>query len=274
MKSLVTPAGNGLNYDLYDGDLSKISLETKVTINTINQYSYCIAEEDSEFREALKGSDILLPDGEGVVWAERFLTGKKITKISGTDIHLHLLQRLNKKGGRCFYLGASDETLIKIKAKLKLEYPNIEVGYFSPPFKAIFSDAENQEMINAINSFGADVLFIGMTAPKQEKLSQQFKSKLKVKVICAIGAVFDFYSDTVKRPNDVFIKYKLEWLGRFISNPSKMWKRYFYYGPIYALYVLKLKFSHQDSNNKSLKEAEKESQVQSRTSSGSFVDIN
>ena len=273
MKSLVTPAGNGLNYDLYDGDLSKISLETKVTINTINQYSYCIAEEDLEFREALKGSDILLPDGEGVVLAERFLTGKKINKISGTDIHIHLLQRLNEKGGKCFYLGASNETLLKIKAKLKIEYPNIEMNYFSPPFKAVFSDAENQEMIDVINSFEPDVLFIGLTAPKQEKLSQQFKSKLNVKIICAIGAVFDFYSDTVKRPSEVFVKYKLEWLGRFMSNPAKMWRRYFYYGPIYAMYILKLKFNHHNDATPP-KEEEDGRQLHSRTSSGSFVDVN
>jgi N-acetylglucosaminyldiphosphoundecaprenol N-acetyl-beta-D-mannosaminyltransferase len=242
MKSLSTPGGKGLDYNLYDGELNEISLDSKTTINTINQYSYCIAQEDNEFREALKGSDILLPDGEGVVLAERFLTGKKINKISGSDIHIHLLTELNKRGGRCFYLGASNETLIKIKEKIKKEYPNIEVGYYSPPFRAVFTDQENEDMINAINNFQTDVLFIGLTAPKQEKLSQQFKSKLNVKVICSIGAVFDFYSDTVKRPSDVFIKLKLEWFGRFLSNPPKMWRRYFYYGPVYAWYVLKLKF--------------------------------
>ncbi|RZK64471.1 MAG: glycosyltransferase, partial [Pedobacter sp.] len=96
MKSLSTPGGNGLDYNLYDGGLNEISLDSKTIINTINQYSYCIAQEDTEFREALKGSDILLPDGEGVVLAERFLTGKKINKISGSDIHIHLLTELNK----------------------------------------------------------------------------------------------------------------------------------------------------------------------------------
>jgi N-acetylglucosaminyldiphosphoundecaprenol N-acetyl-beta-D-mannosaminyltransferase len=247
MKSLSTSAGNGIGYNLYDGDLAGISLDSKTTINTINQYSYCIAKEDLEFQSALRGSDILLPDGEGVVLAERFLTGKKINKISGTDIHNHLLKQLDKVGGRCFYLGASDVTLTRIKDKIKREYPNIKVGSFAPPFKAVFSEEENNEMISAINDFKADALFIGLTAPKQEKLSQQLKSKLNVKIICAIGAVFDFYSDTVKRPSDFFIKFKLEWFGRFISNPSKMWKRYFYYGPIYGWYVLKLKFSNADA---------------------------
>ena len=140
-------------------------------------------------------------------------------------------------------MGASTETLKKIQARIRREYPNIEMGYFAPPFKAVFSEAENNEMIDAINSFAPDALFIGLTAPKQEKLSQQFKSKLDVKIICAIGAVFDFYSDTVKRPNELFIKYKLEWLGRLLTNPIKMWKRYLYYGPIYIYSVLKIKLN-------------------------------
>ncbi|RYE50408.1 MAG: glycosyltransferase, partial [Sphingobacteriales bacterium] len=91
----------------------------------------------------------------------------------------------------------------------------------------------------------------------------------------AIGAVFDFYSDTVKRPSEVFIKYKLEWLGRFMSNPSKMWKRYFYYGPIYALYILKLKFRNKKVEIAPSKDTETtERPLQSRSSSGSFVDVN
>ena len=241
MKGLSTSGGNGLNYDLYDGDLDEISIDSKVTINTINQYSYCIAQEDKEFNDALRGSDILLPDGEGVVFAERFLTGKKIQKISGSDIHIHLLKRINEKGGKCFYLGASNETLKKIEARIHIEYPNIQMAYYSPPFKPVFSEEDNNAMINAINAFEPDALFIGLTAPKQEKLSQYFKEKLNVKIICSIGAVFDFYSDTVKRPSETFIKYKMEWLGRFMSNPSKMWKRYFFYGPVYAWYILKLR---------------------------------
>jgi N-acetylglucosaminyldiphosphoundecaprenol N-acetyl-beta-D-mannosaminyltransferase len=243
MDRIITSGNNGLDYNLYDGELVEISLGTKAIINTINQYSYCIAEEDLEFKSALQNSDVLLPDGDGVVLAERFLTGRKLQKISGTDIHIHLLEKLNDVGGKCFYLGASDETLKKIKARVKKEYPNVQVSYFSPQFKAVFTEAENNEMIAAVNAFAPDVLFIGLTAPKQEKLSQQFKHHVHVKIICAIGAVFDFYAGTVQRPNKVLIALKLEWLGRLLTNPAKMWKRYLYYGPIYIYTVLKIKFN-------------------------------
>lgn len=231
----------GINRNLYLGRLGEISFDGKTVINTLNQYSYCIAQDDAEFSSALNDCDILLPDGDGVVFAERMLTGRKINKISGTDLHYYLLNELNERGGRCFYLGSSEATLIKIKMKLSRDYPNLSVGYYSPPFRSTFSSEENGCMLKAVNDFHPDALFIGLTAPKQEKWSKKFKDQIDAKFICSIGAVFDFYAETVKRPGKFFIDNKLEWLGRLISNPSRMWRRYLYYGPIYAFYILKLR---------------------------------
>lgn len=246
--------GQGIDYNLFTGILNDLPEAPKTVINTINQYSFCIAEEDEKFKQALRESEILLPDGEGIVLAERLLTGKKIKKISGTDLHLHLLSTLSKKKGRCFYLGSSPSTLQKIKQKLQQEYPDVEAGFYSPPFKLKFSEEDNQEMINAINSFKPDVLFIGLTAPKQEKWSHEHKMAIDAKIICAIGAVFDFYAGTVKRPSQVWIDLRLEWFGRFISEPKRMWRRYFYFGPIY-LYLIakkKLKFNIEEAESQIL----------------------
>lgn len=96
-------------------------------------------------------------------------------------------------------------------------------------------------MIGAVNSFQPDVLFIGMTAPKQEIWASQHKSSLNVKTICTIGAVFDFYAGTVNRPNAFFIKMGLEWLGRLLKEPKRLWKRYLYYGPVFIALILKEK---------------------------------
>lgn len=233
----------GIEYKLYDGILSDLPGLSKTVINTINQYSFCIAEEDAEFKKALQESEILLPDGEGIVMAERILSGKKIKKISGTDLHLHFLSSLNKKKGRCFYLGSSPDTLGKIKEKLAKEYPDISAGFYSPPFKTSFSEEDNLKMIEEINRFKPDVLFIGLTAPKQEKWSIEHKKAINVNVICSIGAVFDFYAGTVKRPGKLWIDMKLEWLGRFVREPKRMWRRYFYFGPIYVYLIMKRKFS-------------------------------
>ena len=230
-----------MEYSIYNGDLFDLDYSKKTLITTINQYSFCVAEEDLEFKMALLQSDILLPDGMAIVSAVQLQTGEKIKKIAGADIHLHLLNDLNEKAGSCFYLGASESTLAKIKERLSKEFPNIEVATYSPPFKSHFSKFENKEMIDVINAFSPDVVFVGMTAPKQEKWAFHHKTQLKTKTICAIGAVFDFYAGTVERPSSFWINLKLEWFIRLVKEPKRMWKRYLYYGPVFIGYMLQNK---------------------------------
>lgn len=232
-----------LDFSIYRKDLHQIDWSKKMLINTINQYSFCIAQEDGAFKKALQGSDVLLPDGMAIVAAERLLTNTKITKIAGAQLHDFLLNRLNQTGGSCFYLGASETTLEAIKNRIKIEFPNVVVYNYSPPFKAFFSEIDNRKMIAAVNAIVPDVLFIGMTAPKQEKWAFEHKALLQAQTICSIGAVFDFYAGTVKRPSDFWIQLRLEWFIRLIKEPQRMWKRYLYYGPIFIGYVLREKVS-------------------------------
>ncbi|MES2545938.1 MAG: WecB/TagA/CpsF family glycosyltransferase [Bacteroidota bacterium] len=231
-----------LNYTIFKGDLSECKSDKKTLINTINQYSFCIAQKDAEFKKALQGSDVLLPDGMAIVVAARLLQNTKITKIAGAELHDFLLQKLNQTGGSCFYLGASQNTLDKIKNRINVAFPNIKVYNYSPPFKTVFSDSDNQAMLEAVNDVAPDVLFVGMTAPKQEKWSFQHKEFLQAKTICSIGAVFDFYAGTVKRPSPFWIRLRLEWFIRLIKEPKRMWKRYLYYGPVFIGYIVREKF--------------------------------
>jgi N-acetylglucosaminyldiphosphoundecaprenol N-acetyl-beta-D-mannosaminyltransferase len=232
-----------LEYSIYNGDLSDCVKTGTTLINTINQYSFCIAEKDVAFKKALQQSDILLPDGMAVVSAVKLLNGQKIKKIAGADIHHFLLGDLNNKGGSCFYLGSSEKTLLKITTRLSKEFPNIKVGTFSPPFKSEFSDADNQHMISAVNAFQPDVLFVGMTAPKQEKWSFTYKEQLDARIICSIGAVFDFYAGTIVRPHPFWIQLRLEWFIRLVKEPKRMWRRYLYYGPVFIKLILREKFN-------------------------------
>jgi N-acetylglucosaminyldiphosphoundecaprenol N-acetyl-beta-D-mannosaminyltransferase len=215
----------------------------KLIVNTINPHSYCVANKDSVFQNALKASDVLLPDGVGIVWATKFLNDKKIEKKSGYDLHHHFVDLLQSKGGgKVFYLGASEYTLSLIKNRLQKEFPHLQVQVYSPPFKPEFSEEENTAMIEAINEFEPDVLFVGMTAPKQEKWVHLNNKQINTKVICSIGAVFDFYAGTVKRPSDLWINLGLEWLPRFLKEPRRLWRRNLVSTPLFIFYVLKEKF--------------------------------
>ena len=227
-----------LDYTLFSGSLDELFFKKKALINTINQYSYCIAEKDLEFKNALLGAEILLPDGVAITAAVRFLYGKSIRKIAGADLHQYLLKYLNQKAGRCFYLGSSEAILQSIQNRLKKEYPLVEAGFYSPPYHASFSEEDSSAMIKAVNAFHPEVLFIGMTAPKQEKWAYQFHSNLETRLTCCIGAVFDFYAGSVQRPHQIWINLGLEWLGRLVREPKRLWKRYLYYGPIFIYDIL------------------------------------
>jgi N-acetylglucosaminyldiphosphoundecaprenol N-acetyl-beta-D-mannosaminyltransferase len=198
----------------------------KMLITTINAHSYNIAQKDSEFAEALYKSDILLPDGISIVFAHYFLTGKKINKVAGADLFFYELNRLKSTGGKCFFLGSTEDTLSLIVKHLAIDFPEVRVQSYSPPFKAEFGIEDNRSMIEAINAFNPDVLFIGMTAPKQEKWAYNHFSEFKACHVCCIGAVFDFYAGTVKRAPSWMIKIGLEWFYRLCKEPKRMWRRY------------------------------------------------
>ncbi|MDR0510499.1 MAG: WecB/TagA/CpsF family glycosyltransferase [Rikenellaceae bacterium] len=195
-------------------------------IACINAHSWVVARRDRAFRRALKSSDLLLPDGEGIVLAAKMLSGAAINKIAGADAHGALLEALNRRGGRCFYLGASEATLAMIRARVAQEYPKIKVESYSPPFRrAGFNENDSSAMAYAVNAFAPDVLFVGMSAPKQELWVAACRDRLNAGIICSVGAVFDFYAGVKRRPPQWMIRMKLEWFGRLLLDTRNYWRR-------------------------------------------------
>jgi N-acetylglucosaminyldiphosphoundecaprenol N-acetyl-beta-D-mannosaminyltransferase len=239
------------DYTLFTDSLNQLDLAEPAIINTINPHSFCVARHDKKFRQALKTSSILLPDGIGIVLAQRLLYKQKIKKISGTDVFLHILKWADKNPDpsvkRIFFMGASEKTLEKIKEKMRVEYPTLEVGSYSPPFKKQFSDEETFQIQQRINKFKPYFLFVGMTAPKQEKWVYENREHLNAKIITSIGAVFDFYAENIKRPHRIWIKLGLEWLIRLLSEPRRLWRRTFISSPKFLYLVLRQKFKSSDS---------------------------
>ncbi len=226
-----------MSYNVFAEELSAIALKPneKQIINTLNPHSYITAKNDSIFEEALRASNTLIADGSGVVIAAKQINGVVINKIAGADLHQHLLGLLNDRGGSVFYMGSAKKTLNKINERISKEYPNIRVGSYSPPFKPEFSDDDNTVIINKINLFNPDVLFVGMTAPKQEKWLHAHKESLNFQIGSSIGAVFDFYAGTVQRSSQFWVDLHLEWLPRLLKEPKRLWKRNFVSTPLFLV---------------------------------------
>jgi N-acetylglucosaminyldiphosphoundecaprenol N-acetyl-beta-D-mannosaminyltransferase len=227
---------------IYNKSLSALS-EDKMLISCLNAHSFNILQSDKLYESAILKSQVVLPDGIAIVYALRFLTGAKLRKISGHMLFDHEMKKLNLSKGRCFFLGSCIETNNLIKARINREYPNITVDSYSPPYKKEFNKEDNQIMISKINFFQPDVLFIGMTAPKQEKWASAHFDDLSVKHICCIGAVFDFYAYPNRNPPGWMINIGLEWLYRLIREPKRLWRRYLYGNPKFIGLILKEKFT-------------------------------
>ena len=221
-------------------ELAKLP-EGKLLINTINAFSYDNARKDVLFSEALQKGDVLIPDGISIVKACRFLNAKSQPKerIAGWDLFVYEMEKLNRVGGKVMFLGSSDAVLNLIRHRVAEKYPKIEVDTYSPPYKPEFSDEDNEAMISAINHSNPDLLWIGMTAPKQEKWAYTHLDRLDVHChIGTIGAVFDFFAGTVKRAPERWQRVGLEWLYRLLSEPRRMWRRYFIGNAKFIYYIM------------------------------------
>lgn len=227
---------------------SKAALESippgKKLINTINAHSFNTAQRDELFAEALRNGDYLIPDGASIVKACRWLKCKSQPRerVAGWDLFEFEMGRLDARGGRCMFMGSSPKVLALVVERAKVVYPNIEVVTYSPPYKPEFTEEDNEAIIRAINVADPDLLWIGMTAPKQEKWTYAHWDELDIHChVGTIGAVFDFFAGTYRRAPQWWQDHSLEWLYRLLKEPRRMWRRYVIGNPLFLWNVRKEK---------------------------------
>lgn len=230
----------------------------KILINTINAHSFNVAQKDALFAEALKNGDYLIPDGASIVKASHWLNAKSqpIERIAGWDLFSFEMGKLERESRelqagsekqecvhhrkKVMFMGSSEKVLLLIRDRAAVDYPNLEVVTYSPPYKPEFSDDDNAAIIKAINDANPDLLWIGMTAPKQEKWTYTHWEELQIHChVGTIGAVFDFYAGTARRAPIWWQEHSLEWLYRLCIEPKRMWKRYILGNPIFFWNITK-----------------------------------
>ena len=221
----------------------------KLLINTINAHSYNTALKDPLFAKALMKGDVLIPDGASIVKACKWLNAKSKPKerIAGWDLFVYEMSDLEKDANsnskdskKVMFMGSSERVLGLIKIKSAEIYPNLEVVTYSPPYKPEFSKEDNDAIVTAINSENPDLLWIGMTAPKQEKWTYTHWNELNIHChVGTIGAVFDFFAGTAKRAPQWWQDHSLEWLYRLIIEPKRMWRRYIIGNSLFIRNILK-----------------------------------
>ncbi len=202
---------------------------------TVNPHSVAVAASDPLFRAALRDADLALPDGTGVVLAARLFGLPLRERVTGSDFFGAVIEAASRRMGvRFFFLGSSPYVLSRIRERIRREYPRVVVcGAYAPSFCDDFAEDEERKMVAAVNAARPDVLWVGMTAPKQECWIYRNRENLSVPCVAAVGAVFDFFAGTKRRSPAFWRRLGLEWLHRLLQEPARLWKRNFVSSPIF-----------------------------------------
>ncbi len=202
-----------------------------------NAHVTVMSRHNLEFREALNNSTFSFPDGMPVFLVGRFLFGHKIQKISGPDFFYHMFADEQFRKLNHYFYGGSEDTLKLLVEELQKKHPDCNiVGTESPPFRQL-TDEEQRSALERMKSAKAQLVWVGLGAPKQELWMKKHASQLDSAVLLGVGAAFDFHAGSLHRAPLIMQKMGLEWLYRLLQEPRRLWKRYFVTNSLFLFYV-------------------------------------
>jgi len=184
------------------------------------------AQDDAEFRKILNSADVVTPDGMPLVWALRSLGAKNQERVYGPDLMLRICESAVVKGFRVFLYGSHEDCLEKLRLRLHETFPDLRiVGWWAPPFRPLTSDEENW-VVSRITSSEAEIIFVGISTPKQERWMYRHRECFPGAVMIGVGAAFDFHAGRVRQAPRWIQRNGLEWLFRLLMDPVRLWRRY------------------------------------------------
>lgn len=196
-----------------------VANNSKASIMAVNPEKAIKIEADQKLSDALHKSQVLIPDGIGMVFAVRYLLKRPFNRVAGSDFMVKLCEHSAQKSYKLFLLGAENWVNEKAVSELKTRFPQIEIvgnrdGFF---------DHDNcQEVIDEINQSKANVLFVALGSPRQEKWISANIDSLNVNIIQGVGGTFDVIAGNVKRAPKFFIRLNLEWFYRLLAEPKRV----------------------------------------------------
>jgi N-acetylglucosaminyldiphosphoundecaprenol N-acetyl-beta-D-mannosaminyltransferase len=207
----------------------------------LNPHSVVIAEHEPAFRSAIVNADGIFCDGVGLSLAGLLLNRRRAIRVYGFEFFLALSRELSaRRMGRVFFLGGTDESLADLVGKYRAEFPGIpEIGAYAPPYREEFGRAEIEHMAREVASYRADVLWIGLGSPKQEKVLLELMQLCDLSCGAAIGAVFDFYTGRIPHAPAWIRRMGLQWAHRLVLEPKRLWKRTLISSPLFLWLVFR-----------------------------------
>lgn len=203
-----------------------------------NVHSVVTTTRDIEFKIAVNNADMATPDGAPVAWMLRRSGYPQQERINGPDLMMKYLARAERLQQTVFFYGSTDFTLAKLRAALATRFPRLRVGgTYSPPFRQLLRE-EDEQIVDMINRSGANVVFVGLGCPKQEKWMADHRGHVRA-VMIGVGAAFDYHAGVIRRAPLWWQRHGLEWLYRLASEPRRLFKRYLVTNSLFIVGVLR-----------------------------------
>ncbi len=194
-------------------------------VSITNPHCVLLCRRSAEMRRATERAGLTLPDGAGVILAARILRYPHHGRVTGPTLMLKLCDWGRETGLRHFFYGGAEGVADRLAGRLAAEYPGMEVaGTYCPPFRQL-SESEDADIVAMINASRADVVWVGLGAPKQEKWMDAHHGDINATAMIGVGAAFDFHSGNVKWAPGWIRKLGLEWAHRLALDPKRMWRR-------------------------------------------------
>jgi N-acetylglucosaminyldiphosphoundecaprenol N-acetyl-beta-D-mannosaminyltransferase len=194
--------------------------------------------QNEKMKAALGQADLVTPDGMPLVFVGRLRGFPLRQRTDGPGLMAVALEQGASIGWRHYFYGSTPEVLAVLQSKIRERWPNIQIaGSYSPPFRTLTIE-EDQAIVNEINAASADILWIGLGCPKQERWMLEHKNTLRIPVMLGVGQAFDLLAGTKKRAPRWMCNCGLEWFYRLIQEPRRLWKRYLLYNPWFIRLVL------------------------------------
>lgn len=211
-----------------------------------NAYTLASCKNDPVLTDMMNRADLILPDGMSIVWGARWLGITITERVAGPDLMELLCSRAQEKDQRIFLMGSSSENLQNLSSELQRRWPTLKIaGTYSPSVCERFDEPETQLILDRIHGAKPDILFVGLSAPKQEKWISENLRRLNVPVAIGVGAAFDFLSGRIPRAPIWMQRLGLEWLYRLYREPQRLWRRYLLGNAVFLSLLAKERLRYQ-----------------------------
>ena len=199
-------------------------------------HSVMVSRSDPGMQRALQEATITVPDGMPIVWAANALGEELPNRVYGPELMRRHLDRSAERGHRVWLYGGRDQgALVQLALTLRQKHPGIKiVGGYSPPFRPLSAE-EDAAVAKQINDARADVVWVGIGVPKQEKWMVRMRERVDAPVLCAVGAAFDFHAGRVSQAPRWMQERGLEWTYRIAQEPRRLLPRYLVTNPSFML---------------------------------------